>query len=85
MRRREFQAEKTELELRWLMVLLYGASDVANRDENDIFPHFLGKISMSFLLWYFQNSLLRFIRQEFITPVLKMKKSKSQGNEVSFP
>lgn len=39
MGRRAFQAEKTEWGLRWLMLLFYGACDVANHDENDISPH----------------------------------------------
>lgn len=41
-RRRVFQVEKTEKELRQPMPLLYGVGDVANHDENDIFPYFIG-------------------------------------------
>lgn len=49
-RRRAFQAEETEWEVRWLMLLLYGACDVANHDENDIFPHFIGSVHVSSLM-----------------------------------
>lgn len=81
-RRRAFQVGKTERKCRQLMLLFSGDSDVSNYDEDDtfIFPHFLSKMSVSLLLWYFQNSLLRFRRQEFIILVLKMKKSRSQGD-----